>query len=344
MKSLNKPVTIKEIAKTLGLSVSTVSRALHEHPSISVSTRLKVQQTARAMDYEPDQRAISFQKGKTNTIGVILPELAETFFATALSSIEDMAYKNNYTILLAQSHDVEEREKLLVEKLKNHRIDGLIVSVAKTTTDFSHFEQLDKYGIPVVFFDRIPPLTAIHSVASNILTGSTAAVDFLLKRGHRSIGLINGPKTLLASRQRTEGYVKALQKNRLKYDPSLIVDCDLTEESTHAALQTLLNHKRKPSAIVTFNDYVSAFAIRGLHRIKKSTAIEFVSYANSPLLDFLENPPIASVEQFPGVQGQKAIELLLNLIQTEHSPEPQGYYRIIVESELMCTSLNKKAP
>ncbi|TCC94057.1 LacI family transcriptional regulator [Pedobacter frigiditerrae] len=334
---IKKPITIKEIAKKLDLSISTVSRALHGHPSISLSTQQKVKQTAQEMDYEPNQAAIFFQKGKTFTIGVILPELAEAFFSTAISAIEDIAYKKNYTILLAQSHDEEDREKQLVEKMKNNRVDGLLVSVAKRTSNFDHFEQLKKYNIPVVFFDRIPPLKNIHSVACNIETGSIEAVNYLLKRGHRSIGLINGPSTLIASGQRKEGYIKALHKNRLKFDPTLIVNCDLSETSTNEALEILLSHKRKPTAIVTFNDYVSAFAIKHAFKsgLNPDHTIEFVSYANSPVIGFMDHPPVASVEQFPTIQGQKAIDTLLDILNTDDTEEAPAFYKIVIESQLV---------
>lgn len=332
---MKKPVTIKEIARTLNLSFSTVSRALHEHPSISIATQKKVKQTADAMGYEPNKTAIFFQQGKTFTIGVILPELAEAFFAQAISAIEDIAYKRSYTVLLAQSHDDEEREKQLVDKLRTHRIDGLLVSVAKNTSNFEHFEQLKKYGIPVVYFDRIPPLRDIHYVACNIETGSIEAVHFLLKRGHRNIGLINGPNSLIASGQRKEGYIKALQKSRLKFDPSLVVNCDLTQEGTVAALDTLLAHKRKPTAIVSFNDYVSAFAIKHALKLgmKINEEIEFVSFANAPITTYMQYPPLASVEQFPAIQGQRAVETLFDLIKADD--EKQAFYRIIIESELV---------
>ncbi|WP_113663627.1 LacI family DNA-binding transcriptional regulator [Pedobacter nanyangensis] len=334
---MKKPVTIKEIAKKLDLSFSTVSRALHAHPSISLATQQRVKQMATEMGYEPNQTAIFFQKGKTFTIGVILPELAEAFFAVAMSAIEDIAYKRNYTILLAQSHDDEEREKLLVEKLKTHRIDGLLVSVAKNTSNFEHFEQLKKSRIPTVFFDRIPPLKNIHYVACNIENGSIEAVNFLLKRGHRNIGLINGPTSLLASGQRKEGYIKALQKNRLKFDPSLVINCDLTEEGTIWAMETLLNHKRKPTAIVTFNDYVSAFAVK--HALQKGVKvnedIELVSFANAPITDYMAYPPLASIEQFPAIQGQKAIDTLLDLIANKDGEEEQAFYKTVIEAELI---------
>ncbi|TKC12381.1 LacI family transcriptional regulator [Pedobacter polaris] len=333
---ITKPATITQIAKQLGISPSTVSRALHDHPSISLPTRERVKQTAAELDYEPNERAILFQKGKTFTIGVILPELAESFFSSALSKIEDCAYKKNYTILLSQSHDDEEREKQLVEKMKSHKVDGLLISVAKTTSNFDHFKLLDRYNIPVVFFDRIPPLQDIHFVACNIETGSIAAVDYLLKRGHRSIGLINGPITLLASGQRKEGYIRALQKNRLKFDPSLIVNCDLTAEGTRAALENLVSNKRRPTAIVTFNDYVSAFAIKHTKNLESDSVknLEFVSYANTPMINFMENGPVASVEQFPEIQAQRAIDVLFDLMSNEQR-DKQAFYKVTVESELV---------
>ncbi len=333
---MTKPATITEIAKKLNVSPSTVSRALHDHPSISPATRAKIKQLAKDLHYEPNERAILFQKGKTYTIGVILPELAESFFSTAISTIEDLAYKKNYTILLAQSHDDQEREKLLVEKMKNHRVDGLIISVAKTTTNFDHFELLNRYNIPVVFFDRIPPLKNIHSVACNIETGSISVVDYLLKRGHRTIGLINGPNSLMASGQRKEGYIKALQKNRLKFDPSLVVNCDLSEEGTKTALETLIANTRKPTAIVTFNDYVSVFAIKHAKKLGliKANELEFVSYANTPMINFMENRPIASIEQFPKIQAQRAVDVLFDLLHNEQNEE-QFFYKIIIESELV---------
>lgn len=136
-----KPATIKEIARILNLSTSTVSRALHDHPSIGSVTRQKVKKLAADLRYEPSQTAIFFQKGRTNTIGVIVPELSESFFSSAISAIEDTAYKKNYTVLLCQSHDNEQLEKQLVEKLKNHRVDGLLVSVSKSTSSFEHSQR-----------------------------------------------------------------------------------------------------------------------------------------------------------------------------------------------------------
>lgn len=336
----NKPATIKEIAQILKISVSTVSRSLHDHPSIGLTTRQKVKKLANELNYEPNQTAIFLQQGRTLTIGVILPELSEAFFSSAISAIEDTAYKRNYTVLLAQSHDDEQIEKQLVEKMKNHRVDGLLVSVGKNTSSYQHFENLKKYNIPLVFFDRIPAMQNIHYVACNMEIGTIEAVSYLLKKGHRSIGMINGPSTLFASGERKEGYIKAITRNRLKFDPSLIVPCDLTEEGTRLAMNELLASKRKPTAIVTFNDYVALFAIKYAAELKIAINkdIEFVSYANLPLINYMENVPSASVEQFPYLQGQKAADILLDLLWHKHQggdAEQTAYYKIIIESQLI---------
>lgn len=331
--------TLKEIAKRLNVSISTVSRALHNHRSIGLRTKMQVQQLAKELNYEPNQTAIFFQQRKTFTIGVILPELSETFFSSAISGIEDCAYKNNYTVLVGQSHDTEEREKLLIETMKNHRVDGLLISIAKNTTHYEHFESLKRYNIPVVFFDRIPDMPNIHYVACNLVSGTIQAINFLFKKGHRVVGMINGPEKLYASQERREGYIQALRKSRLKFDPSLIVNTDLNTPGVFAATKELLSSKRKPTAIVTFNDYVALDAVKYARsqKLRINKDICFVSYANEPWNSYTAFPPLASVEQFPNLQGQKAAETLLELFHKKESETDNNhaYYKIILESQLM---------
>jgi len=334
----SKPVTIKEIAKILNISPSSVSRGLHDHPSIGAVTREKIKQLAKSLNYEPNNAAILFQKGKTYTIGVILPELSEHFFSTAISAIEDEALKKNYTVIFAQSHDDYEKEVHLVEKMKNQRVDGLLVSISKGTTKFDHFEKLSAFNIPVVFFDRIPPFKNIHYVACSIESATIKAVNYLLKKGHRTIVMINGPTTLFASEERKEGYMQAITFNRLKFDPSLVINCDLTEKGTIDAANQFLNHKRKPTAIVAFNDYVALFLIKYLKQLKVIEEFDVVSYANLPIISYLDHSPIASVEQYPYLQGQKAANILLDLINSPKS-ENQAFYNTIVESDLIINEI-----
>jgi len=337
----DKRPTIKEIAKRLNISVSTVSRALHDHSSIGLRTKTQVKQLAKELNYEPDQTAIFFQQRKTFTIGVILPHLAESFFSAAISGIEDVTYKNKYTVLLGQSHDDVEKEKQLIEKMKMHRVDGMLISISKNTVTYEHFDMLKRANIPIVFFDRIPRMQDIHYVACNMISGTMQAVKFLLEKGHRVIGLINGPENLFASKEREEGYMQALHKNRLKFDPSLVVNTDLSQESNNTAMQQLLSHKRKVTAVVVFNDYVALDVMHYAHqnKIKINKDICFVSYANLPFTRYLKYCPMASVEQYPYEQGRKATEILLDLLAKKDDAATPVNYKIILDSQLAINSI-----
>ena len=334
---INKQPTIKEIARRLNISVSTVSRALHDHASIGLRTKMQVKKLAEELNYEPNQTAIFFQQRKTFTIGVILPHLGESFFSEAISGVEDVTAKNKYTVLLGQSHDDVEKEKQLIEKMKMHRVDGMLVSIAKSTTTYEHFEVLKKANIPVVFFDRIPRMQDINYVACNMVSGTMQAVKFLLQKGHRVIGLLNGPENLFACKERQEGYVQALIKNRIKFDPSLVVNTDLSPDGNVKAVKELLAHKRKVTAVVVFNDYVAMDAMHYTQqqKLKLNKDICFVSYANLPFTNYLKYSPMASVEQFPYKQGQKATEMLIELLEKTDDSALPSYYKIILDSQLM---------
>lgn len=312
----HKLPTIKEIAKRLNISVSTVSRALHDHHSIGLRTKMRVRELAKELNYEPNKTAINFKQGKTFTIGVILPNLSESFFSSAISGIEDYAGTRNYNVLLGQSHDEKEREIKIVDAMKNQRVDGMIVSVSKNTTSFEHFEMLANYNIPLVFFDRIPHMGNINFVACRLETGMREALEFLLKSGHENIALINGPGTLSATKERLDYYTAVLKKNDIKLNQKFIVSTDLTSESTCEAMKKLIALKKRPTAVIAFNDYVALDAMRCAkkEKIKINKDISFVSFANLPICNYMENPPLASVEQFPYLQGEKAAEMLLQLI------------------------------
>lgn len=331
--------TMKEIAKKLGISTSSVSRALHNHPSIGLRTRMRVNELAKELDYELNQTAIFFHNKKTFTVGVILPQLTETFFSEAISGIEDIANKNKYTVLVGQSHNNEEREKAIIQTMKEHRVDGFIISISKNTTHYEHFEMLKKHNIPMVFFDCIPQMKNINTVECNIETGTIKAVTLLLKKGYRIIGLINGPERLLASKQRLDGYKLAIHKHRLKYDPNLVINTDLTTIGTQNAMLQLLKYKRVPTAILTFNDYVALDAVQYARKnnVMASSEISFVSFANLPSNCYTSYPPIASIEQFPYQQGQKSMETLLQIL-ADPKKENNGL-KTIIEPQLVVNDI-----
>lgn len=330
------PPTIKEIAKKLNISTSTVSRALHDHERINILTRIRVQKLAREMDYEPNQKAIFFQKKRTFTIGVILPDLSEFYFSTAISAIEDISTQHKYSVLLGQSHDSEEKEKHLVESIMHQRIDGLIISIAKNTRNYDHLIQLKRYGVPIVFFDRVPAIPDIHYVACNVETGTVQAVNFLFARGHRNIAMINGPESLYSCRQRKEGYLKGIGSRRLKYEPELITATDLSREGTEQAMAQLLSLKRKPMAVLCFNDNVTLDAIEYSRKMKLkiNKDISFISFSNQALIRYAAFPPIATIEQYPHEQAQQATELLLDLLNKREQTEPDSFKKINLESRL----------
>ncbi len=331
-----KPATIKEIANRLNVSVSTVSRALHDHPSIGLRTKTQVQKLAEELNYEPNQAAISFKQGKTLTLGAILPNLGEEYFSMAINGIEDVATKNNYTVLIGQSHDDVEREIKIVDTMRRHRVDGLVVSLAKTTKSYEHFEQLKKYNIPIVFFDRVPDDTDAYCVSCNLENSSVELVDWLVSKGHKQIGFIKGPDSIILSQERLNGYYKGLAKHKLKPDKSLVVSTDLSKAKTTDAIHKLLALKSRPTAVITFNDYVALDAIKYSRSqgVKINKDIFFVSYANLPITSYMDEPPLVSVEQFPYQQAEKATEILFQLIQNKGLKEDIPK-KLILESKLV---------
>lgn len=269
-------------------------------------------------------------------LGVILPNLGEEYFSMAINGIEDIATKNKYTVLIGQSHDEVDREEQITEAMRRQRVDGLIVSLSKTTKSFEHFEKLKNYNIPIVFFDRVPDTADAYTVSCNLENSSVELVDWLVAKGHKKIGFIKGPDTLIHSKQRLKGYQDGLKKHKLKADKSFIVSTDLSKMKTQDAMHKLLALKTRPTAVIAFNDYVALEATRYTRKqgLKINKDISFVSYANLPITSYLDDPPLASVEQFPYQQAEKAAHILLQLIQSkgvnDHIPR-----KIVLESKVV---------
>ena len=312
----NKLPTLKEIARRLSVSVSTVSRALIDHPRIGLGTRLRVQQLARELGYEPNAKAIYFKQKKTQVIGVVLPYIREEFFSEAISGMEAAAMEHDYTILFGQSYDDTDKEIKVVEAMKKQRVDGLIISLSKQTTRYDHLTALDKYNIPVIYFDRVPPFENAHKIYCNLYKGTVEMVGWLFNQGFRRIAFVNGPDKILASKERLNGYIEGISKQKLKVDMQLVEKTDLSKDSTYAAVKSLLALKHPPTAIITFNDYVHMDAVQYAERngIKVNKDIVFVSYANLPITSYTAYPPLASLEQYPNKQGQKAMDLMIRLL------------------------------
>lgn len=319
-----KPATIKEIAKRLKISPSTVSRALNDHPSIGLVTTMRVKKIAAELNYEPNQTAIFFKQRKTFTIGVVLPNISEPFFSAAISEIENVASEKNYTVIMGQSLDDADREMRILQTLKAHRVDGVLMSISKNTQDYAFIELMAGAGIPLVFFDCVPDLDTVHKVYCNLESGMLEAVDRFVSCGHCAISLINGPNRLPASIERETAYRKGLSSHGIPFRDEYVVYTDLTTEGNEEAISRLLALPERPSAVVCFNDYVALDVMKMVRKrgISLNQDIHFISYANYPLWKYMESPPMASIEQFPGNQGKKAAELLFELIGSAEGREP----------------------
>lgn len=321
--------TIKEIAEKLNVSVSTVSRALHDHPRIGLKTKEAVKKLAKELNFEPNPKAIFFKQKKSFVIGAVVPHIHEDFFSRAITGIEDAAIEHGYTILFGQSHDSIEKEKQVLDAMKRQRVDGLLISLSKETNNYEHLTNFNKYDIPIVFFDRVPHLKDAHKVYCNLTKGTEDLIDLLIKKGRKRIALINGPERIIASKERLEGYIQGISKRKLKVDMRMVEQTDLTEEGTYKAMEKLFSQKSKPNAIITFNDYVHLDAAQWAqqHGIKVNDDVIFTSFANISITKHTAFPPAASIDQYPYQQGRLAIETLVKILEeTEENTVKKNFY------------------
>jgi DNA-binding LacI/PurR family transcriptional regulator len=332
MESKPGTTTIKEIAKKLKVSPSTVSRALNNNPRIGLKTRMEIQKVATELNYEPNSRAIFFKQKKTYVIGVVIPFIREEFFSQAISGIESYALDNDYTILFGQSYDDPERELRVMAAMKKQGVDGLIISLSKKTKYTNQLSDFEKLGKPIVFFDRVPSDENTNRVYCNMYKGTLTMVNWLLGKGYKRIALINGPGVLLASKERFKGYMDGLAQKKLKVDMQLVEVSDLSTERTEKVMEKLLSMKTRPNAIISFNEYVHMDAVKYAESkgIKVNKDIMFASFAHLSITNYTAHPPVISIEQFPYLQGEKAVEMLIRLLNSDE----KQYYKEEIEPQL----------
>jgi DNA-binding LacI/PurR family transcriptional regulator len=313
---MSRNYNLKDLSRMLNMSPSTVSKALNDYPSISQMTRERVKELAIRLNYMPDPAAISFKRKKSFNLGVIIPNLTDHFYTIAVSGIEEYAMSIGYKAIVSQHYEDVNREIEICEMMGRSRVDGLIVSITKNTTDIGHFRSLEERGIPVVYFVRRPSDSGTFNVTSNVYKGTLDAVNFLVAKGHTRIAHILGPAGLLATKERYNGYVDGLEKNGIPLDKSLLATSDLSEASTIDAVERLMRLKKLPTAIITFKDYVALDAMLYLKNLVKKIKHEvaFIGFGNLPLLKYLDSPPLASLEEQCTSIGSRAAELLMKRI------------------------------
>jgi DNA-binding LacI/PurR family transcriptional regulator len=314
-------VTIKDIAKALGLSTSTVSRALRDSYEISPETKKLVLEYAQNNNYRPNPIALSLKEKRSRSIGIIVCEIANSFFSQIINGIESIAYDNGYNVIIAQSHESYEREILNVQYLASRSIDGLLVSVSSETKDLEHLQSLHDRGLPIVFFDRIVDEIETHKVIVNNFHGAYQATEHLIKSGYRHIANLAGSEYLSITKERLGGYQQALIDHGRNFDPAYIQHClhgGMVYEEVEQALDKLLQLENRPDAILGCADKLTTNCLRYFKKnnIKVPDDIALVGFSNLDLTDLL-SPSLTVVRQPAFEMGQISTELLIQLIESK---------------------------
>ena len=316
--------SINDIAKALGVSASTVSRALKDHPDISEATRNKIKAFAQKVNYRPNALALSLKKQVSNTIGIIVPEIVHHFFSSIISGIEDIAYSKGYRVMICQSNEDYNREEMNVQALLDHRVDGLLVCISKTTEDFSHFTTVYNNQVPMVFLDRVCKEIETDRVITDDFNGARLITSHLIEMGCKRILHLGTLPQLLIGQDRQQGYIQALKENNMDFDPELIITCD-TPRKVDENRDSILEIAPRIDAIFAVNDF-TAVAVMNLlknHGYEIPVDIAIAGFGDDPIASIVE-PPLTTVEQQGYQMGQEAMNLLIErLANPEIAKKPE---------------------
>lgn len=337
-------VTIKDIAKALGLSTSTVSRALRGSYEISPETKKLVLEYAEKINYRPNPIALSLKERKSRSIGVVVSEIANTFFSQAINGIESIAYNRGYHVIISQSHESFERETVTIQHLASRSVDGLLISLSNETTDFSYLKQLHEKGLPIVFFDRITDEINTHKVTANNVKGAYDATEHLIKNGFRNIAHVTNSPNLSITKERLQGYKEALEKNNIPFDEKMVYYCyhgGMIYAEVEDAIMKMLKAKQQPDAILTASDRITTSCMSALREAGKKIPDEIavIGFTNTNLAD-LFHPSLSAIRQPAFDMGQVATELLIQIIESKR-PVTEFETRIL-ETELFVRTSTEK--
>lgn len=326
-----KPPTIKDIARQLNISISTVSRALRNAHDVNADTKKAVMALADELQYQPNQLALSLRKQQTHTIGVIVPNL-DYVLATMVRGIDEVALEAGYTVMVCQSNESFGREMVNTRRLMDSLVDGFIISVSSETKVYDHFKKIQEKEVPMVIFDRLIPNLAAPSVRLDNEEGGCLATEHLIEQGYKRIAILAGPKNLGISNQRLDGYLAALAKHKVKRDNDLIVHCDFNQDYAYFATEELLSMKKRPDAIFCISDRMAIGAMLAIKKrgLRMPGDIGLVGFNNDPVVS-LVTPGVSSVEQPSFELGKAAAKLF---IQTMHDYENMNGVQQVLRPKL----------
>jgi LacI family transcriptional regulator len=305
-------MTMKEIAKRLNISITTVSRALNNKSDVGEETRKAVLSLAKELDYSPNEIAASLRKRKSNAIGVVLPRLEHYFFSTVLKGVVSSAQKDNFAVILSESGHIPQKETELISRLIAMNVSGIVLSPCRNEIDISFIKSLAKNNIPMVLIDRTPKNYQGHYVKMNDFHGAEIAVKHLLQQGYKKIAHIRGHEYSSIAEDRYQGYCHALKLNGIKYNPSLVKTCEFVnkEEGYYFTKELMLSDDR-PDAIFTVTDEVALGVYKALGELRLNIPqdVGVVGYSNSMISNYI-CPKLTTIAQ-PGIRmGETAYEFL----------------------------------
>ncbi|MGB3153358.1 MAG: LacI family DNA-binding transcriptional regulator [Chitinophagaceae bacterium] len=314
-------ITIKDIARALGLSTSTVSRALRDSYEISPETKKLVLEYAEKNNYHPNPIALSLKERRSRSIGVIVCEIANSYFSQVINGIESIAYNNGYNVIIAQSRESFDRELLNLQYLTSRSIDGLIISISTETKDFSYLKELHQKGMPIVFFDRIVSEIETHKVIADNYKGAYDATAHLIHCGYRRIATVSNPELVSITKERLAGYKAALRDNGIEVDDSLIKYCQhggMIVTEVEEVVKELFELHQKPDAIFASADKLTTGCLRIIRTmgLKVPNDIGLIGFSNTDLTELLD-PPLSVIKQPAFEMGEVAMNLLLQLIESK---------------------------
>ena len=321
-----KSATQKDIAISLGLSVSTVSRVLADEYGIGDETRKAVIAYAKKIGYFPNPAAKKLKGSRSYSIGVLVPELSSSYFSQIINGIESIAHEKGYRIIISQTHNNSEREYAALRQLTAQPIDGILMSLSSGAKDLSHLAFLSRQDIRIVYFDRVPREPDVNKVVVSNHLAAYQATQHLIKMGCRRIAHLTSSPNLLITEERIAGYQEALADHKIQFDPGYLAYCTfggMAYKEVENAIDHLLNLEEKPTAIFSASDELTLTCLRVFHQkgIDISRDLAFVGFTNHNEAT-LFNPPITAVSQPAFDMGEKAVGLLIRQIESKHAPIP----------------------
>jgi LacI family transcriptional regulator len=337
---MKRKITLKQIAKELDVSISTVSKSLRNSLEIGEETRLKVQAFAKFYNYKPNNIALSLKNRKTKSIGIIIPEIVHYFFSTVINGIEQVANENGYSVVICLSDDSFDKEVLNMEMLANGSIDGFIMSLSKETQykgDFHHITEVINQGMPVVMFDRVTNDILCDKVIIDDKAAAYEAVQSLIDNGRKKIALVTTVDYVSVGKLRTDGYEKALLDNGLSFNEDLIIKIEDVDTCEITISQLL--HDRAFDAVFAVNELFAVTIIKTANKmgLKVPEDLAVIAFTDG-IISKYSTPSITTVSQNGEKMGNKAAKMLIERLEAEHDDEEEeneNYTTEVIETHLI---------